>query len=125
MYGFYDLTSLLVEGKWGDKYSRIFPNFKLPGFSSVKFSWIFNVQFNRFVRNSHDASNFLIHQTRIESSVQKPNSWMYTFVEVSVYNLESSQTWGFHMAHTLFASQTRFKARLLGGGGGGEKIFVG
>ncbi len=27
-------------------------------------------------------------------SIQKPNSWMYNFVEVSGHNLESSQTWG-------------------------------
>jgi hypothetical protein len=64
---FHDLTSLLVEGKKGGKYSRIFLNFKLPGFCSVKFSWIFRVQFSRFVRNSHSASNFLIHQTRSHS----------------------------------------------------------
>ncbi len=28
---------------------------------------------------------------------QKPNSWTYKFVEVSEHNLESSQTWGFHI----------------------------
>ncbi len=28
------------------------------------------------------------------SSVQKPNSWTYNFLEVSGHNLESSQTWG-------------------------------
>ncbi len=28
---------------------------------------------------------------------QKPNSWTYNFVEVSGYNLESSQSWGFCM----------------------------
>ncbi len=28
---------------------------------------------------------------------QKPNSWTFNFVEVSVHNLESSQTWGFRI----------------------------
>ncbi len=27
--------------------------------------------------------------------LEKPNSWTYNFVEVSGYNLESSQSWGF------------------------------
>jgi hypothetical protein len=31
------------------------------------------------------------------SSAQKPNSWMYNFVEVSGQNLESYPTWGFRI----------------------------
>ncbi len=33
----------------------------------------------------------------MEKLAQKPNSWMYNFVEVSGHNLESSQTWDFRL----------------------------
>ena len=48
--------------------------------------------------------------------IQKPNSWTYNFAEVSGHNLESSQTWCFHIP-TMFVLQTSFKPHLLKGGG--------
>ncbi len=50
------------------------------------------------------------------SSVQKPNSCTYNFVEVGL-NLEGSQTWGFYIC-TMFTLQTSFNPILPKGGGG-------
>jgi hypothetical protein len=50
----------------------------------------------------------------------EPNSWTYNFVEVSGHNLESYQTWGFHIEclHHYAVSDNFFS----GGRGGGSKI---
>jgi hypothetical protein len=43
--------------------------------------------------------------------IQKLNSWTYNFVEVSGHNLESSQTWCFHLQYNVYI-KTRFKPLL-------------
>ncbi len=49
-----------------------------------------------------------------QSPLQKPNSWTYNFVEVSGHNLESSQTWGFHiqcLQYTPVSISNHFSSR--------------
>ncbi len=55
---------------------------------------------------------------------RRPNSWTYTFVEVSGHNLESSQTWGLRLQCLHYKQVSNYFCSGGGGGGGGLNPLV-
>ncbi len=64
----------------------------------------------------------LLRPVNMQPFTQKPNSWTYDLVEVSVHNLESSQTWGFRIQCLHFRPFLKHFCS-VGGGGGAKSVY--